>query len=148
MKALPKGPAPKAEKKTPESEPEKAAFYAHFLEKCAAAGVTQPAAVAAVAEAMLKAADFWEGLGKVVGGVGGVLPVTAVLGSVVAPAAAGMGVGGLTAAGANQADREDKEVLRTTAAANAYRRQADAARLHARIRKLVASDPKTYVPLA
>lgn len=144
VKSLPKGPTPK---KKPPTEPEKAAFYAAFLAKCATVGLTAPAQVADAAEALVKAANGFETLGQMLGGIPGTLATTATLGSVGLPLVAGAGIGALAAGGANQADREDKEVLRRTAAANAYRRQADAARLHAHIKRLVASDPKKYVPL-
>lgn len=145
VKSLPKGPAPKKDDGE-KAEPEKAAFYAAFLAKCAAAGLTTPEQVADAAEGLAKAA-FTEALGDLFGKALGAWPTAAAFGSVVAPAAAGAVGGALVAGGANRTDKDDRELLRLTAATNAYRRQADAARLHAQVKRLVASDPRKYVPL-
>lgn len=141
-------------KKLPEHVDDKAkkAFVCAFLLKCAAAGVTDPKAVAEAAEryaaGLTKAAlvgDIVKGTGSAVGGLGGLGLIGAGLGSVVLPGVVGAGVGTMAASTRNRMDEDDADALRLAAEANAYRRRAAEAKLHAQVRQLVASDPSKYV---
>lgn len=121
------------------------AFAAAFILKCAAAGVTDPARVAALAEGLIKRADGLGGALDAVGRTAGGLAVTAGIGSVGLPLALGGMGGALAGAIHNQADKRDLDTLRLQAQAAAYQRQAAAAAAHARVRQLVATDPSKYV---
>lgn len=157
---LPKGTAKRWARHTPDmknlparvkkdEDTDKKAFAVAFVVKCAAAGVTDPEAVAALAEelastveadARIKAADWSSVLGQSV-----TWPMVA--GTVGLPLVGGYALGRVGAAARNQADRDDASSLRLAAQANAYRRRAEEAKLQAQVRKLVESDPKNYVVL-
>lgn len=137
-------------KKLPEHVDDKAkkAFVCTFLLKCAAAGVTDPKAVAEAAEryaAGLTKAALTDELLKGTGSALGLGLIGAGLGSVVLPGVVGAGVGTMTASTRNRMDEDDADALRLAAEANAYRRRAAEAKLHAQVRQLVASDPSKYV---
>jgi len=132
---------------------EKQAMTAAFILHCAHQGITSPDAVAQAAEkfatdmeARAKSAlagDLAHNVGSLLGG----LTTTAAIGTGVIPLtlgfAGGAGVGGLK----NQMDIDDAAVMRMAAEANAYRRRAAAAKTHAQVRKLLASNPTKYVPI-
>jgi hypothetical protein len=154
-----KGSDPKAK---PDPKPdagdataEKKAFAAAFILKCAAAGITDPGAVAAAAEAALeatrrmvkRAVPGGETAGDLVGRLGGAALLAPVVGSVGMPMVGGFALGGLAAGAKNQADTDDAETMRIAAQSNAYRRRAALAAAHAQVRKLLVSDPSKYVQI-
>ena len=107
---------------------EKKAFVAHFLLKCAAAGVTDPEGVAWAAEALLagvekRAVDPLGAAGSLLGGAAGLAVIPPVLGMAAFPAA-GYLAGGALASARNQMDEDDAKTMRLAATANAYRRRA------------------------
>lgn len=147
---LPKGTArrwahhTKDMKKLPErvdggDDDEKKAFAAAFILKCAAAGLTTPAQVAAAARGLIKTA-----VGPELGSLAGYAAAVPLAGTVVAPALLGGFGGALAGSAMNQTDKDDAKALRISAEANAYRRRAALAAAHAQVRKLLASDPKRY----
>lgn len=146
------GPLPAHKKKPDDAKTEahkKAVFVAQFLLKCAAAGVTDPAAVAvradAFAAALEKAAADPAGvLSGAAGALAGV-PVAAGLAGLALPALGGYLAGGGIGAARNQLDATDAEVLRRQALAHAYRRRAAEAKVNAQVRQLAAADPSKYV---
>lgn len=140
MKKLP-------EKKTDEHK--KKAFVLGLLLKCASEGRATPGAVRELAEAMLKEAQIpgAESFGQALGWGAGAAPSLALLGTVGIPLAAGAGAGGVYAAARNSADAEDEQTVRLRALANAYRRKADEARVHAQVKELVAKHPRDLIPL-
>lgn len=117
---------------------EKKAFVLMFLAKCAAAGLTTPAQIAAAAEKVAAAGM------ETLGAIGGIGALGAAAG-LAFPAAAGYAGGRALGAAGNAMDQDDAESLKIKAEANAYRRRAAEARLNAQVRKIVSADPTKYV---
>lgn len=127
----------------------KQAFVANFLLRCAARNITDPAAVAVAAEKyaseLEKAADYgMSTLGDLAGRVAGVGALGAAAG-IGLPLLGGYAAGQLGGAAHNQVDTDDAESLRIAALANAYRRQAVAAKMQSQVRDLVDKNPGKYV---
>lgn len=151
---LPEGTTARWEAHTPKDKKlparvsdDKKAFVRAFLLKCAAAGITEPAAIAVAAEKF--AADGFFGMlgdgAKAVGGVAaGIAPYGPILGHL-APVVGGFGLGVGGAAIHNQMNRDDSKVMRLAAIANAYKRRTAEANTNAEVRKVVESDPRRYV---
>jgi len=157
MKKLPATAA--AGKKDDDKDAEKKAFASAFVLGCRRAGVTDPAAIAAVAEkfaaAVLEAAartkaalDPVATAADAAGRGAGWLTNAALLGSVGLPLTLGFAGGYTGGKVQNQMDVDDHEALRMMAEANAYRRRAAQAKTDLQVRKLMAKDPKKYVQLA
>lgn len=141
----------------PKPTVDKKAFVEAFLTKCAADGLTTPAAITAAAEqfaaeclAAVKRASVGsvaEGIGDLGGRALGTWATTGAIGSILAPAALGVGVGTAGAQMRNKIDQDDDEALRIAAVAAAYRRRAAEAKTQDQVRKLIANDPSRYVVL-
>lgn len=150
---LPKGTAKRWAHHTKDIKglPEKKAFVASFLLRCAKAGKTTPAEIAVEAEKyaaeMEKRAstggDILSSMGDAAGRVTGFGALGATLG-LAAPLGIGYLGGQLTGVARNQIDTDDAESLRVAALANAYRRRAAEAKMQSQVRDLVSSNPGQY----
>jgi len=143
IKKLPEKVKHKEEKKIT-----KESVYNAFISRCHSLGINDPEQIADMAEKyafyMEKIAEngIMHSIGEAIGNAGILGPI---MGSVVLPAAAGYGVGGLAAKVRNQSDIDEAKVMALHAEANAYRRRAVEAKMHAQIRKLMEDNPNKYV---